>query len=390
MLAVIDTHPIQYRAPVYRTLSKEIGIPITVIYGSDFSVVGYQDKEFGAKFAWDTDLVSGYPSKFLSHIETGGAQSFEEVSAQGLAATLREVQPKALLITGYNHRLYQAAFYQGWKLQIPILFRGETTDHAIKRNKMKSWIRDRTLSVVYQSCSKLLYIGQNSQRHFQRLGLSDTKLVFSPYCVNTQSFQLKAADRKLLRNTTREQLGIINTEKVLLFSGKLSYRKGVDLILSAIEKLPEEIKKQLVVLFLGNGELKAQLEKQAESLPNTKVHFLGFQNQTQLSNYYHAADILVLPSRYSETWGLVVNEALHHGLPCIVSQSVGCALDLVKPGVTGNIFETNSIDSLANNIKDSLCLCDNPEIQEQCQLQVSSYSVQKAAEGIAKAYGSLC
>lgn len=59
MLAVIDTHPIQYRAPVYRTLSTEIGIPITVIYGSDFSVVGYQDKEFGAKFAWDTDLLSG-------------------------------------------------------------------------------------------------------------------------------------------------------------------------------------------------------------------------------------------------------------------------------------------------------------------------------------------
>jgi glycosyltransferase involved in cell wall biosynthesis len=222
------------------------------------------------------------------------------------------------------------------------------------------------------------------------LGLSDTKLVFSPYCVNTQSFQLKATDRKLLRNTTREQLGIANTEKVLLFSGKLSYRKGVDLILSAIEKLPEEIKNQLVVLFLGNGELKAQLEKQAESLPNTKVHFLGFQNQTQLSNYYHAADILVLPSRYSETWGLVVNEALHHGLPCIVSQSVGCTLDLVKPGVTGNIFATNSIDSLAKTIEDSLCLCDNSEIQKQCQLQVSDYSVQKAAEGIAKAYNSIC
>jgi glycosyltransferase involved in cell wall biosynthesis len=84
-----------------------------------------------------------------------------------------------------------------------------------------------------------------------------------------------------------------------------------------------------------------------------------------------------------------VNEALHHGLPCIVSQSVGCTLDLVKPGVTGNIFATNSIDSLAKTIEDSLCLCNNSEIQEQCQLQVSNYSVQKAAEGIAQAYSSL-
>ncbi|MDB9374999.1 glycosyltransferase family 4 protein [Nodularia sphaerocarpa] len=386
MLAVIETHPIQYRAPVYRNLSREFNIPITVIYGSDFSVVGYQDKEFGAKFAWDTDLLSGYSSKFLSHVKTGGAQSFEEVSAQGLAATLKEIQPKALLITGYNHRLYQGAFYQGWKLQIPILFRGETTDYAIKRNKIKCLVRDRTLSLLYNSCSKLLYIGQNSENHFQHLGFSEPKLVFSPYCVDTQPFKLEIADRKLLRNTTREQLNITDTQKVLLFSGKLSYRKGVDLILPAIEKLPQEIQKQLVVLFLGNGELKSQLEKQAQVLPDTKVHFLGFQNQTQLSDYYHAADILVLPSRYSETWGLVVNEALHHGLPCIVSQAVGSAPDLVKPGVTGNIFAPDSVESLAKTIQDSLCLCNNFEVQEQCKLQISDYSVAKAAAGIAKAY----
>ncbi len=390
MLAVIDTHPIQYRAPVYRQLSKQLDIPITVIYGSDFSVVGYQDKEFGTKFAWDTDLLSGYSSKFLSSVKTGGAQCFEEVSAQGLGTALREIQPKAVLITGYNHRLYQAAFYQAWKWQTSILLRAETTDHAIQRSKIKSWIRDRTLSLIYQNCFKLLHVGQNSETHFQRLGVPDTKLIFSPYCVNTQSFQLEAADRKLLRNTTREQLNITNTEKVFLFSGKLSYRKGVDLILSAIAKLPEEIKNQLVVLFLGNGELKSQLENQAETLPNTKVHFLGFQNQRQLSNYYHAADMLILPSRYSETWGLVVNEALHHGLPCIVSQAVGSAPDLIKPGITGNIFETNSVDSLAKTIEDSLYLCNNSEIQKQCQLQVSNYSVQKAAEGIAQAYSSLC
>ncbi|WP_339461829.1 glycosyltransferase, partial [Nodularia spumigena] len=231
---------------------------------------------------------------------------------------------------------------------------------------------------------------QNSEKHFQRLGIAKAKLIFSPYCVDTQPFKLEIADHKLLRNTTREQLNITDTQKVLLFSGKLSYRKGVDLILPAIEKLPQEVQKQLVVLFLGNGELKSQLEQQAQSLSVTKVHFLGFQNQTQLSHYYHAADILVLPSRYSETWGLVVNEALHHGLPCIVSQAVGSAPDLVKPGVTGNIFAPDSVDSLAKTIQNSLCLCNNFEVQEQCKLQISDYSVAKAAAGIAKAYNLVC
>ena len=51
MLLVIETHPIQYHAPVWKYLNQTLGIPVTVIYGSDFSVVGYQDKEFGTSFA---------------------------------------------------------------------------------------------------------------------------------------------------------------------------------------------------------------------------------------------------------------------------------------------------------------------------------------------------
>ncbi|BAQ66450.1 glycosyltransferase family 4 protein [Geminocystis sp. NIES-3709] len=386
MLAIIETHPIQYRSPVYQTLSTDIGIPMTVIYGSDFSISGYKDKEFGTQFAWDIDLLSGYSSQFLSNVKTGGAKSFDDVSSRGLAKLLREIKPKAVLITGYNHALYKSAFYHSWKLNIPILFRAETTDFAMKRNSIKSWLRGRTLSFLYSNCSKLLYIGNNSRRHFQRLGVEDEKLIFSPYCVDTRSFKLSKIDRQLLRSNTRHNLGIQENQKVLLFSGKLSYRKGVDLILPAIQKLPQEIQKQLVILFLGDGELRGELEKQARSSSYTKTHFLGFQNQTQLSKYYHCSDILILPSRYSETWGLVVNEALHHGLPCVVSRAVGCASDLIKSDITGYTFETDCLDSLTQMIKNSLDLCDRVDTLEKCQEQVSHYSVAKAAEGIAISY----
>src|SRR5215471_14192487 len=53
MLAVIETHPVQYHAPVYRNLQARFGIPVTAIYGSDFSVEGYRDAEFGARLSWD-------------------------------------------------------------------------------------------------------------------------------------------------------------------------------------------------------------------------------------------------------------------------------------------------------------------------------------------------
>ena len=66
-----------------------------------------------------------------------------------------------------------------------------------------------------------------------------------------------------------------------------------------------------------------------------------------------AADCLVLPSDYRETWGLVVNEALASGLPCIVSDACGCAEDLVPPERRyrmGQCSElTQAIESVVNS-----------------------------------------
>ncbi len=75
---------------------------------------------------------------------------------------------------------------------------------------------------------------------------------------------------------------------------------------------------------MGSGAEHESLQQLAANAPALRVRFVEFQAQRQLSPYYHAADLLVLPSLEAETWGLVVNEALHHGLPGVVSEAVGC------------------------------------------------------------------
>ena len=386
MLAVIETHPIQYHAPVYRVLQTQFRIPVTVIYGSDFSVVGYQDREFGVTFAWDTDLLSGYAPLFLSQVAQGGARSAEAVSTRGLGKALQQVAPRAVLVVGYSPRFHQAALYQAWRAKYPILFRGETTDHARRRGLCKSWLRERMLRWVYQVCTRLLYVGQRSYHHFKRLGCPDEKLVFSPYCVDVSPFEPDEAARVRFRPVVRQSLGITAAQTVLLFSGKLSLRKGPDLLLRAIKELPPEIRRHIVVVFLGSGKLRETLQELAQRPPQIKAVFLGFQNQTLLSRYYHAADMLILPSQHSETWGLVVNEALHHGLPCVLSEGVGCALDLIEPGITGDLFETGSARSLNSAIGRAMALIGRSEIRERCRQKVSGYTVAKAAEGLARAY----
>ena len=387
-LAVIETHPIQYRAPVYRILQQRYGVPVTVIYGSDFSVAGYYDTEFRSEFAWDTDLLSGYSHIFLSKVADGGGRTYETVSARGLARALRNLDPGAILLPGYSPRFHQWAWLHAWHSRRPILFRGETSDRPQTSGAIQLGMRDRLLRGLYQHCSKLLYIGQRSRDHYASYGCPDKKLIFSPYCVDIATFQVDEDSRGKLRQNTRAALEIGEDDTVLLFSGKLSSRKGPDLLVEAVRALPEERRAKTVIVFLGSGELLPALEAAASRAPQVRVRFPGFQNQKRISPYYHASDLLVLPSRRLETWGLVVNEALHHGLPCVVSDSVGCGPDLISSGITGEVLETDSVEALAAALSRASTLAGSVNVREACRQRVAGYSIDKAAQGIAEAYES--
>ena len=67
------------------------------------------------------------------------------------------------------------------------------------------------------------------------------------------------------------------------------------------------------------------------------VRLTGFLNQSEMAGAYALADVLAVPSA-TETWGLVVNEAMACGLPAAVSDAVGCAPDLVDDGRTGATY----------------------------------------------------
>ncbi|HEY0809348.1 MAG TPA: glycosyltransferase family 4 protein [Longimicrobiales bacterium] len=383
-LAVVETHPIQYHAPVYRELQQTHGINVTAIYGSDFSVAGYTDREFGTSFAWDTDLLSGYAQRFLARVESGGARTAQKVIARGLRVALQEINPRAILLTGYSPRFYRVAFRVAATLNVPLLFRAETADHARKRNALKRWFRDNALRHVYTKCSALLYVGEHSRMHYERLGVPSDKLFFSPYCVDTTPFRAGESDRESMREIRREEVEIEDNVFVILFSGKLVPRKDPLRIIEAARLLTEGAKP--VVVFLGSGQLRDDLAVAASIDPPVQVRFVGFQNQRAMSAFFHATDVLVLPSVRDETWGLVVNEALAHGVPCVVSDSVGCALDLIREGATGTVFENGNADDLAVALRRTLPLLNNTAVRTRCREIVEDYSVKVAARGIAAAF----
>jgi glycosyltransferase involved in cell wall biosynthesis len=121
-----------------------------------------------------------------------------------------------------------------------------------------------------------------------------------------------------------------------LFVGQLIERKGVSELLDAFARLEDG---ELYVA--GDGPLQPLVSLAAE---NGRVRYVGQVDRPALQRLYSESDVLVLPSRY-EVWGLVINEALAHGLPVIATRAVGAVDDLVDDR-NGYVTPTGDVDAL--------------------------------------------
>jgi glycosyltransferase involved in cell wall biosynthesis len=102
------------------------------------------------------------------------------------------------------------------------------------------------------------------------------------------------------------------------------------------------------------------------------------------------ADALVLPSE-RETWGLAVNEAMTFGVPAIVSDTVGCAPDLVVPGVTGAVFKSGNAGALSTAIESvrRLSAHNADQLRKNVLTHISKYSLDASVDGIVAAIQSI-
>jgi glycosyltransferase involved in cell wall biosynthesis len=146
------------------------------------------------------------------------------------------------------------------------------------------------------------------------------------------------------RSEIRKAWGLAEEQVVFLFAGKfIEVKRPLDFI-RAVE-LASGRGARIAGLMAGDGPLRATCEEYVRQ-HQVPVSFTGFLNQSQIARSYVASDALVLSSG-SETWGMVVNEAMACGRPCIVSDQVGCAPDMVIREETGNVFPAGDAEALA-------------------------------------------
>ena len=340
-VAMVTTHPIQYQVPWLRLLGQKPGIDLHVFFAM-VPDAAEQGREFGVAFDWDVPLLGGYEHTVLQNVsKRPSLTEFAGCDTPGIGKAIRDGHFDAVIVNGWGSKTCLQALWACRRASVPCIVRGEV--NGLRHRAGWKRLGHRLLLSRYAA---VLTIGTNNRAYCIEQGVDAAKLFNTPYCVDNARFaaMADAARTDPGRAAIAARLGLDPQATTFLFSGKLVEKKRPGDLIEALRMTRQQGIDNIQLLLVGDGPMRAELERQAEGLP---VHFAGFLNQSEIGSAYAVSDCLLLPSDAGETWGLVVNEAMASGLPALVSDQVGCAANLIQSGVTGDVFPCGDVEALA-------------------------------------------
>ena len=372
----LQSHPIQYFAPLFKSISKESFCDFKVYYCTDSSIKGYIDNGFGKNVKWDIPLLEGYSYKFLKNYSPfpGTNLKIYNLINPGIVKAIIKDKPDIIWVYGWTYFTNWLAIITGKLSGSKVWMKCESPlNQELKKSTITRFVKRIILQYfLFKLVDKFLYIGEENKGFYLYYKVPSNKLIFSPYAIDNDRFSRAYDEFKSKKEYLKEQLHIPVNSIVLLFSGKLIPKKHPLDLLKVFAQLHDP---NLFLIFLGDGELRLSIEKSIIKEAIQNVIITGFVNQNEIPRYYMMADIFILPSSIGETWGLVVNEAMNFGLPIIVSDMAGCAKDLVEHGRNGYIYSVGNINLLSEYIKE---LCSSFEKRKKFGLasknKITEYS----------------
>ncbi len=320
-VVLVATHPIQYHVPWYQQLAASNEVDLKVLY-SLLPDSRQQGVGFGTGFEWDIPLLEGYAYEVLPNSakspSIGG--SFFSSRTPTIRKRIHDLAPDVVILTGWQSWSLVQALFAARRERIPLLIRGESRLRA-----RPWWVRALHRQLLHRF-DGFLAIGERNREFYLANGAPEDRIFDCPYFVDNRRFQGQLEEVLPKRKELRDSWGIPDGSVCFLFAGKLIPKKRIMDLLAAL-KSARQRNPHIHLLIVGSGEQEGEAREYAEER-NLPVTLAGFLNQTEITRAYAAADCLVLPSDWGETWGLVVNEAMACGLPAIVSDRVGCALPI--------------------------------------------------------------
>jgi glycosyltransferase involved in cell wall biosynthesis len=314
-----------------------------------------------------------------------GSGQYVRMQASGtgkLGLILDALRPAVIVCTGYSdteiHAAMLWAFHHGVRLV--------TCADSTVFDQPRVWVRETLKRVIVAGFDAGLVAGERSHRYLESLGL-DAGRRFSPWdVVDNRHFENGADDARSDADGVRLRVEL--PPVFFLFVGRFIWEKNLPRLIDAYARYRAVTGEDSWPLLLsGAGPLEEDLRKRVCAAGLAPfVRYLGFTEYRQLPLYYGLAGALIISS-VSETWGLVVNEAMASGLPVLVSSRCGCAPDLVRDGENGYVFEPDNVGQIAEKMRLMTRLEPEPRraMGKRSREIIAAYSPEAFARGLTAA-----
>ena len=252
--------------------------------------------------------------------------------------SLKEIDPAVVIISGWYDMAAWAAWLWGALHRRPRVLWAESN----RFDRPRPFYKELPKRLFVSGCDYAHVYGTMSGAYTAFLGMPSHRIVTKQAVADVRRFldARPAEPRKPACN-------------VLLYVGRFSREKNLPFLVRAFAALHQDRAAPRIVLALvGYGPLEGELRQLAADLHiGDLIQFWGPALQEELPHLYRKADVFILPS-VSETWGLVVLEAMLSGLPVLVSEQCGCACDVVNPetGWTFSPFDQAQLTALLDKV----------------------------------------
>jgi glycosyltransferase involved in cell wall biosynthesis len=359
-----------YRIPLFNALAQHAEMDLHVIFLAETDPDLRQWQIHKEEIQFSCEILPSWRKR---------VSRYNVLLNWGLGVALGKASPDVILCGGYNYFASWQALLWARNHKVPFFLWSESNVQDMRRgHALVEFLKAEFL----RKCSGFVVPGRSALEYLRIHKINKGAIFTAPNAVDNDLFATAAASARQKAAAWRRELAL--PARYFLFVGRLVREKGVFELLSAYAKLDESMRRQIGLVLVGDGACRQQLESQASSIVPGGVRFAGFAQRDQLAIYYALAEMLILPT-YTDTWGLVVNEALACGLPVIVSQVAGCAADLVKENWNGLLVTPKDVPSLTSAMRS---LADQPNVRlsmgANSMQRISGYSPKDWSAGVAR------
>jgi glycosyltransferase involved in cell wall biosynthesis len=358
-----------YRIPLFNALAQHAEVDLHVVFLAETDPGLRQWQIYKEEIHFSYQVLPSWRKR---------VGKYNALLNRGVGRALAEAAPDVILCGGYNYVASWQSLIWARRRKIPFFLWSES--HAMELRRGHAVV-EFLKSEFLRKCSGFVVPGRSAREYLRALKINDDRIFTAPNAVDNDLFSGAAAAAR--QNAAARRRELILPGRYFLFAGRLVREKGVFELLSAYAKLDESMRRQIGLVFVGDGASRQQLEAAACISPGT-IRFAGFAQRDQLATYYALAEMLILPT-YTDTWGLVVNEAMACALPVILSRAAGCSVELVRENWNGLLVSPRDVSSLTLAMRS---LAEQPDLRAtmgaNSAQHISHYSPKEWSFGIAR------